>query len=301
MNDLLSLRHFLVGHDNVLVYGNLSRYPDTLFETLNSDDQLNVVIRSRHYPCPSSPDNRIRVSDDHVDACDMFVLLEPDYDELVEKPPLATRWVIFTSHVTFRGRPETVWTRVCYFHANDVASLARNTQHLLKLQKPSQETKNIYRVQSDAVHRTIVRGASEKALASPTFVVVDLTTYFDNLKMSLALWDAFDYMLSHKEHVRGWVICFPSSGRRSFEQFIQICMDRLFCVTFEYGNVTTLKRIVTLIPYYTLGYIDETYTVSERYIYHIPYIVPTEPIEVCKAATRHNLQHWAKNVYRIKK
>jgi len=269
---------------------------------LCSDPQLNVVIRSRHYPCPSTSDNRIRVGNDSVDACDIFVLLEPGYDELVTKPPQATRWVIFTSHLTFKGRLETVWTRVCYFHAHHVGNLARDTQHLLKLQKPSLETKNIQRLKMNTVHRITLSGKSDTPLTTPhTFVVIDLTMHFDTLKMSLALWDAFDYMLSHKNFIEGWLIVFPSSGRQSFEQLIQHCMDRLFCATFEYGNVTSMKQIVTLIPYYTLGCIEETFDVSKRYLYNIPYIAPILPVDACKAAIQHNLEHWAKNIYRIKK
>ena len=300
MKDLLDLLHFLVSHDNVIVYGNLGRYPNTIFEMLCSDPQLNVVIRSLHYPCPSTSDNRIRASH-KVDLCDMFVLLEPGYNELVDKPPQATRWVIFTSHLTFKGRPETVWTRVCYFHVHHVGNLARDTQYLLKLQKPSLETKQVRSIKTDALHRSIVSGASEKPLTTPhTFVVIDLTLYFDTLKMSLALWDAFDYMLSHKDFVQEWLICFPSSGRKAFEQFIQHCMDRLFCATFEYGNVTSMKQIATLIPYYTSGCIEETFEVTKYHLYSIPYIAPTLSIDACKAATQYNLEHWAKNVYRIK-
>jgi hypothetical protein len=300
MKDLLDLLHFLVCHDNVIVYGNLGRNPATVFEMLSSDPHLNAVIRSLHYPCPSTSDNRIRACH-KVDLCDMFVLLEPGYDELVEKPPQATRWVIFTSHLTFKGRPETVWTRVCYFHAHHVGNLARDTQYLLKLQKPSLETNQVQRIKTDALHRIIVTGASEKPLTTPhTFVVIDLTLYFDTLKMSLALWDAFDYMLSYKDVVQGWLICFPSSGRNAFEQFIQHCMDRLFCTTFEHGNVISMKQIATLIPYYTSGCIEETFQVTKCHLYSIPYIAPTLSADVCKAATQYNLEHWGKNVYRIK-
>lgn len=301
MHNLLDLLHFLVSHDNVIVYGNLGRYPETVFEMLCSDPQLNVVIRSLHYPCPSTLDRRVRVSD-RVDACDLFILLEPGYEEEVHKPPQATRWVIFSSHLTFRGRPETVWTRVCYFHANHVGDMALNTQHLLKLQKPSLETKNIRRVKFDAVHRTFLKGGSETPLSVPnTFVIIDLTGYFDHLTMTLKFWDAFDYMLLNKNSIQGWVVCFSSSGQRAFKQFTQHCMDRLFCTTFEFGNVTCMKHIVTLIPHYTLGCIDETFDIPKRSLYHIQYITPSSTLEACKAATQFNLEHWVNNIYRIKK
>ncbi|KAG8171044.1 hypothetical protein JTE90_022621 [Oedothorax gibbosus] len=305
MNSLQDLLHFILRHDNVVVFGNLGRNPQVVYKMLHADPHLQVVVQSQFYFSGSSPDNRIRMvthGDIPPDPIDLFVVLEPEPYKLLQKPHQAVRWVVFTSHLTFKSRPETVWTHVCYFHSFNLTEMCRNTQRLLQLQDTSFQTANVNDVRVNAVNTVVVPRQKDTALSEPnTFVIVDLTQYTHPFTMSLAFWDSFDYMLKHVDFIQGWRICFPLKfGRAAFEQFIQTCLDTLFCKRFEHGNVTSLNHILTLLPYYKSGCIDQTFNVPKRRFLGAEIIAPINPDDICKAATMHNLEHWAGNVYRIK-
>ncbi|KAG8173821.1 hypothetical protein JTE90_016310 [Oedothorax gibbosus] len=306
MNNLQDLLQFILRHDGVAVFGNLGRNPQVVYDMLAADSQLQVVIRSNYYIAVGSVDNRIRMitsGDIPPDPIDLYVVLEPDPYKLVEKPRQAARWVVFTSHFTYQSRPETVWTYVSYFHGINVSDMMRNTQHLLKLQENSIQTHNVQNVPVNSINKLIVPRQTDDTLSAPdTFVIINLIHFSNPHLMSLAFWDAFDYMLAHKDFVKGWLICFPlKNGRHAFEQFIQNCLDALFCKTFEHGNVTSMTQILTLIPYYKSGSIDQTFNVPISQFIGAEYIAPQDPIDTCKAATMYNLEHWVGNLYRIKK
>ena len=306
MKSLQDLLQFLLRHDNVAVFGNLGRNPQVVYDMLAADPQLHVVIQSHYYFSVGSLDNRIRMittADIPPDPIDLLVVLEPAPYKRLVKPPQAARWVVFTSHFTYHSSPDVVWTYVSYFHHANVSDLMRHTQHLLKLQGTSIQTHNVHDVPVNAVHTLVVPRHSEVALSAPdTFVLVNLTELTSPHVMSLAFWDAFDYMLAHKDFVQGWLICFPlKKGRVAFEQFIQHCLDALFCKTFEHGNVTAMSQILTLVPYYKSGSIDRTFQVPVYDLLGVEYIAPRDPVDACKAATVYNLEHWAGHLYRIKK
>ncbi|GFT71245.1 uncharacterized protein NPIL_552051 [Nephila pilipes] len=236
MNSVQDLLQFILRHDYVVVFGNLGRYPRVLFEALAADNQLNVAIQSQYYLCPSTPDERIRVvKPNHVQPCDLFVVLEPTPYQLLEKPAQATRMVVFTSHFTYNTRPENVWTFVSFFHTLNVTEMSRHTQELLSRQDHSIQTSSISQVHVDAVHTVTLYGRGDGTLITPdTYVLIDLTKYSSPFHMFLAVWDSFDYMLSNKNFIKGWMICFPQkNGRQAFDQFIQNCLDKLFCKTLK--------------------------------------------------------------------
>lgn len=305
MQSLQELLQFLLRHDNVVVFGNLGRNQQVVYNMLLADPQLQVVIQTRFYFPINSPDGRIRIinnNDIPPDPIDLFVVLEPEPYALLQKPPQAARWVVFTSHLTFNSRPDTVWTHVCYFHSPNLSEMCRNTQRLLQLQDTSFQTANVNDVRVNAVHKLVLPRTTDATLSEPnTFVIVNLTQYTNPFIMSLVFWDAFDYMLQHVDFVQGWRICFPLKlGRAAFEQFIQTCLDTLFCKKFEHGNVKSLNQILTLLPYYRSGCIDQTFNVPKSRFLGAEFIAPVNPEDTCKAATMYNLEHWAGNVYRIK-
>lgn len=306
MNTLQDLLQFLLRHDNVVVFGNLGRNPQVVYNMLAADPHLHVVIQSQFYVSGSSADNRIRMitnADIPPDPIDLFVVMEPEPYKLLQKPPQAARWVVFTSHLTFTSRPETVWTHVCYFHSSNLSEMCRNTQRLLQLQGASFQTANVHDVRVNAVNTLVVPRQTDATLSEPnTFVIVNLTQYTHPFIMSLAFWDSFDYMLKHVDFIQGWRICFPLKyGRAAFEQFIQTCLDTLFCKKIEHGNVKSLNQILTLLPYYKSGCVDRTFNVPKSRFLGAEYIAPVDSIDICKAATMYNLEHWVGNMYRIKK
>ncbi|GFX53098.1 uncharacterized protein TNCV_3285611 [Trichonephila clavipes] len=303
MNSIQDLLQIILRHDYVVVFGNLGRYPRVLFDAFLADSQLNVAIYSPYYLCSSTPDERIRVvKSSKVQPCDLYVVLEPPPYQLLEKPAQATRMVVFTSHFTYKTHPENVWTFVSFFHTLNVTELARNTQELLSLQDHSIQTPSIHQVQVDAVHKVTLSGRADGALDNPnTYVLINLSGYSSPFHMFLAIWDSFDYMLTNKNFVKKWMICFPhSGGRKAFDQFLQNCLDNLFCKKFEHGNVTSIGNILSLMPFYKSGCIHQTFSIPKGRILGVEYVAPITLTDACKAATMYNLEHWVGNVYRIK-
>ncbi|GFV82866.1 uncharacterized protein TNCV_1178811 [Trichonephila clavipes] len=209
--------------------------------------------------------------------------------------------VVFTSHFTYKTRPENVWIFVSFFHTLNVTELARNTQELLSLQDHSIQKLSIHQVQVDAVHKVTLSGRADSALDNPnTCVLINLSGYSSHFHMFLAILDSFD-MLTNKNFGKKWMICFPQSGgRKAFDQFLQNCFDKLFCNTFEHGNVIATGNNLFLIPFYKSGCIHQTFSIPKGRILGDEYVEPNTLTNACKAATLYNLEYWVGNVYQIK-
>lgn len=303
MNTLDELFRFILKHDHVVVFGNLGRHPNVIFDQLVSDPQLNVIVQSYLYNVPSTPDNRIRSNPPNQnESCDLMVIVEPIPNEPLKKPPNAARLVVFTSHLNFSKTLETVWTFVSYFHTPSLQLQAAHTQELLKAQDTSVQVKDMNQVHVDSINTLVIQGQSEQPVSLPnTYVLVDLTRYSHALTMYLAFLDAFDFMLVNKNYIEKWMICFPQQrGRQAFDQFVQYCLDEFHCKDFQNGNVTDKGTILSLLPYYKSGSIDLNFTIPISKVLGVEYISPVTQEDVCKAATKYNLEHWVGNIYRIR-
>lgn len=295
MNTLSELLSFVLQQDRSIVFGNLGRYPHLLFETLIEIPSLHVIFVSMHCPF-TSKDHRIRVQriQDPIDRCDLLVYLEPPSSRLIEKSSLASRVVVFTSHFTFKLPNGERWIWVCYFHGMDV----EGTQQLLARQDFPIQTRNIGLVQLDHTNVLTLSKRSDAAPKAPnTYVIVDLTHFNkDTLSMYLAFWDAFDYLLEHQSLIDRWVVCFADHGRQAFIRFTQKVLDVLFCRTFEHGNVQDIRDILSLLPFYKSGTIDQTFDLKVSDFGGIKYVAPKTIEEACKAAAMHNVLPLVKNV-----
>lgn len=307
MNTLTDLFQFILRHDQVVVFGNLGRNPKIISEFLASDPGINVAVLSQFYLFDSTEDNRIRVVNPNqpLDFCDLYIIVEPTPYELVEKPPKATRMVIFTSHFAYNTRPETVWTNVCYFHTDtsSISDAVKYTQDLLKSQDHSIQTQNVNLISVEATNKLIISGQPDTPFieTSDTYVIIDLTRFETPFIMYLAFLNAFDFLVANKNSVKRWVMCFnQKTGRKGFDQFTQYCLDKLFCKRIEHGNVTEIGKILALLPFYKSGSIDRAFTIPKSRFGDVDYISPSTPLETCKAATMFNLDHWVGNIYRIK-
>lgn len=295
MQNVQDLFQFVLTQDRCIVFGNLGRYPNLIFETLVSIPVLRVVIISNRCGI-SSTENRISVQRvaDPVHRCDLLVFIEPHTLQLVEKHPNASRVVVFTSHYTFKKPSGERWINVCYFQGMDV----NGTKDLISLQDFPIQTRNVGLVQVNHVNVLTISGRSTAApKQSGTYVIVDLTNYNkETLHMYLAFWDAFDYMLEHKNFIHRWVICFPEEGRQAFNQFTQRVMDALFCKTFEHGNVQDHRTILSLLPFYRSGTIDKSYNLSVSSFGGIKFVAPKTVQDACKVAVMHDTLPLSKNV-----
>lgn len=295
MQTLQDLFNFILLQDRSIVFGNLGRYPHLLFETLVSIPSIQVTFVSTNCKFVSK-DNRIRVQrpTDPIHQCDLLIYLEPASLRLIEKHPLAAKAVAFTSHFTFKVPNGERWIPICYFHGMN----AIGTKNLIAKQDFPIQTKNVGLVQID---HTNVLTISKRISAAPkepnTYVIVDLTHYTkDTLSMYLAFWDAFDYLLEHQTKIHRWVTCFSDNGRQAFVRFTQKVIDALFCRTFEHGNVTEHRTLLSLLPFYTSGTIDKTFDFKRSDFGGMKFVAPKTLEDACKAAAMHDVTPLARNV-----
>lgn len=295
MQTLQDLLHFIQSQERSIVFGNLGRYPNRLFEMLVSAPLLRVIIVSKNSAF-SSTENRIRVQrpGDPIKQCDLLVYVEPATLQLVEKHPLASRVVVFTSHYTFQKPKGEEWINICYFHGMNAA----DTKAMIALQNFPIQTENVGLVEVDYANVLKISG---RTMAAPkqadTFVIVDLTNFNkDVLTMYLAFWDAFDYLLEFKELIDRWVVCFSTNGRQAFVRFTQKVIDALFCRNFEHGNVNNYRDIVSLLPFYQSGIIDTPFEMKLATFGGMNFAVLNTVEEACKTAAIHNVIPVAKNV-----
>lgn len=295
MQTLQDLFKFILSQERSIVFGNLGRYPHLLFENLITIPSIRVTFVSTICSF-SSKDNRIQVQrpTEPIHQCDLLIYLEPMSLRLVEKPVLATRAVVFTSHYTFKLPNGERWINVCFFHGMN----ATGTKELLSKQDFPIQTRNVGLVQID---HTNVLTISKRIAAAPkepnTYVIVDLTHYNkETLPMYLAFWDTFDYLLEHQTRIHRWVTCFSDNNRQAFIRFTQKVIDALFCRTFEHGNVKDHRTILSLLPFYTSGTIDRTFDLKVSDFGGMKFVAPKTIEDACKAAAMHDVLPVTKNV-----
>lgn len=295
MQTLEELFKFILEQERSLVFGNLSRYPQLIYESLVSIPSLQVLILSNHCPL-TSKESRIRVqrSSDPIDRCDLLIYIEPAASQLITKHALASRVVVFASHFAFQKPDNERWVPVSYFHGVDPTA----TQELLSIQDFPLQTRNVGLVEVDREHVLALSGRIPNAPRhADTYVIVNLTPFHkDALSMYLAFWDAFDYLLEHRAFVNRWVCCFSDQNRPGFLRFTQKVIDALFCRTFEHGNVTETRQILLLLPFFQSGTIDRTFDLNVSVFGQMKFVAPKTVEDACKAAAMHNVVPVAKNV-----
>ncbi|GFY38837.1 uncharacterized protein TNIN_3621 [Trichonephila inaurata madagascariensis] len=117
-----------MSQDQTIVFGNLGRHPNVLYEYIsNNQPSLEVVVVSRHYFFPMNANDKICYAS-HIQAknikCDLLIYTEPIPYETIIKPDGVSTMVVFSSHLAI-PLPDH-WTKVCYFHYVDLTSTAEN-------------------------------------------------------------------------------------------------------------------------------------------------------------------------------
>lgn len=296
METILDLLNFILQQDRCIIFGDLGRYPNILYENLQNIPLIKICFVSNNRDLYSS-DNRIRVlrPGDPIEKCDLLIYLEPGSLQFIEKHPLVSRVAIFTSHFTFQTPNREWWTNICFFMKK------ADTAELLEKQDFSIQTKNIGLVKIDHVNVLTISGkTSTSPQTNDTYVIVDLTKFNkDSLSMYLAFWDAFDYMMEYKDLIYRWVVCFPEHGRLAFTRFTQKVLDSLFCKKIEHGNVKDIQSLVTLLPFYKSGSIERKFDVKMQTFGGINYVSPESIEDVCKAAIMYDVYPIIKNVFGV--
>lgn len=298
MKTVRELLNFILRQDGSIVFGDLSRYPQHLIEALKSIPLLTVVIITKDESLYSS-ENRIKIlpSVDKIEKCDLLVYLEPDSLQIVKNYSLALRVAVFTSHFTFKTMHGSKWTNICFFLKID----PEGTKKLLEKREFPVQTQNVGLVKINHVNVLTLQPGTSPFITDNTYIVLDLTKYkFNVLNTYLAFWNAFDFMLEHNDLIYQWLICFPEHGYQAFTRFTQNILDNLVCKTFEHGNVTDRKTIISLLPFYKQGVLYSEFDIDYHFFGGMKYIVPKTLEDACKAAAKHNVYPLVSNVLGIK-
>lgn len=305
MESLQDLLQFILRNEYSVVFSNLGRYPKILLDALEALPQLQISVQSNIilFPAPKEElDHRVRIVSSSLDPCDLLVVVEPSPQQKVVKPLQAKRIVVFTSQLNFQFDPATIWTPITYIHASNLQLLVDHTRRLLSIQDDAVQTNDVKNITLDVVHKLVVAGRTFDSVPhNDTYVVVDLIRCTSGFEMFMTFLNSFDFMLENIDKIRGWLICYAhKNGRLAFEQFIQNCLDKLFCRNTEYGNVTKLQHLLAMVPFYQSGCIDRNFNVSTQSFGNVRYVAVKSAIEACQAAMRYDLEHWAGPMYIIK-
>lgn len=302
---LQDLFAFVLRHEFTFVFGNLGRKPHLIYQFLAEElPGVNVAIVSPFYSFPTSGDHRIRTiepSSASTVKCDLLIYAEPmPYTRLGDKPEGVGRSVVLCSHLMLQDNVRP--TMVAYFECLSVADTIQKTRRLQTLQDGSVQTNNVNHIKSPL--RVQVIDPSTASLEHPdTFAVIDLTHHTSPIRLYLSFWDAFDVLLRHVECVGRWVIAFPERhGAKVFEQLAQDVIDKLYCLKFEHGNVSSRSNhLLSLMPFYKSGVVDpQSFDVATDTFCGLEYTAPDSAEDVFKAGAKFNLEHWVGSVYRLR-
>lgn len=316
MESVQDLMQAILGNQYTVVFSNLGRYPEILFKAFEAMPHLQVAVQSPRIELEVSPHVRVvKSSDDETtttpplrDACNLLVVLEPSPNDVVVKPAHVLRVAVFTSQLCFQWCPDEIpWKHVVYFHAPDTLQvLADDTKRLMAVQDASLQTRDLElvfeQIPVDSFHIVRVEGRKHDALRNDdTYVMVDLRRHTSPFSMLIAFLDAFDFMLANVGNVKRWCLCFPEkNGRRSFDQSVQNCLDRLFCLEIDGGNVTSLAKVLTLVPFYRSGCFNRNFDIPTFSFQNLECVAVKTPQEACRAAAKYDMEHWAGPIYHVK-
>lgn len=299
MQTLEDLFQFISEHEQTIVFGNLGRYPQIVFRALMSRPHLQVAVVSRHKTFPTQ-EPRIRLVDPkHPIQCDWLIVMEPQRDERIRKPFLASRMVVFTSHFAFETDSKDWWNYVCYFEGKD---LRARTHQLMSLEDVPVQTRNVGLLQMDHANVVTLSGGKPSVTPQPdSFFIVDLTQYRDDLlKMYLSFLDAFDCMLDNASMVSRWVTCFPErNGAEAFRKWTQKTLNVLFCKKMEHGNYTSVQEIVTLLPFYKFATVNFEFGMEPIELGGMKMLFLKSVTDVAKASVLYNLVPITKNAFYV--
>ncbi|GFT52037.1 uncharacterized protein NPIL_204311 [Nephila pilipes] len=301
MKTIDELFEFIFENDKTVVYGNLGRQPHVLFEYLiRNYPTFEIHVFSDYYHLPSA--SNIQVNRDFYGKCDLLIFIEPPPNMIVSPPKEAARIVVFTSHLllTEMSSPSVY---VSFFNVPNIRNEILNVKSVLSLQENSVQAMrgdvlknqiNYFNVKTIGVNFpvcdiNIVPGKPTNPLEYKTFVIADLTNTTSPLNLLVYLWDIFDYLKDNIDKIERWLICFPEKRIKRYEQFVQECINKLFCKTFMHGNVINSAELLGLTPFYKSGVFDKSHSCENKYFCRLKYVAPTNETEAFKTCIAHNL------------
>jgi hypothetical protein len=296
LESFLKLIRFILRQSQVVVFGNMTKHLVLFLQEIQkSFPTIRVVVTSPYQQrCVFPSTETIRFVDYHSIAsehCDLLILVEPLPNVSFKKPVNVSRFVVFTSHLNFTA--DDIVSYVSYFH--DWESIVAPMKRLLDIQEPAVQSESPLPIYADS---TILKGSEPVQLSrySPEKIVVYID---DDKEMHLSFLDAV-YFLLHRSGVESWVVCFQKpTYKKKLDQFFQRTIDRLHCIRFDAGNLTDVRDILKVIPFYRSGVVDYSCESKLFSFGNVKYVALDSIADACRAVMKYNLVHLVGPMYAI--
>lgn len=317
MNSIKNVFNFINKNERTIVYGNLGRKYHMIYDYIIKElPTFEVIVESKYYKLFSK--DHIHVSSHSIEKCDLYIFIEPEPETLIIHPELASKVVIFTSHLLLKFLNNSFWAFATYFHFNKSKETEINaTKRLLELQQPSRYLNKLekifkYKLDFDEVKTVsvntgdtasmndivLIPGNALPVLNRKTVVIADITQVTTSGGMYVYLLDIIDFMKENIEMIEYWFICFPNHNIEKFDHIVNKNLDKLFCMNFKYSNVS-LPNLILIYPFNKVGTINRCKPCVKKKFCQLTYIAPENDTEAFNASTLFNLELLVNNLYII--
>lgn len=315
MKSIENLFQFIMRNERTIVYGNLGRKYHMIYEYIIKElPTFEVIVESKYYKLFSR--DHIHVSSQSAEKCDLYIFIEPEPESLIIHPKLASKVVIFTSHLLSKFLNNSFWAFATYFHFNkSKEEEIRATKRLLELQQTSRYLNKLdkifkHRLDFDEILTVssntgptasandiiLIPGNALPTLNRMTVVIADLTQVTTSGGMFVYLLDIIDFIKENIDKVEYWFVCFPNNNNEKFDYIITKNLDKLFCMNFKYSNVS-LPNLILLYPFNKVGTINRCKPCVQNKFCNLNYIAPEHDSDAFSASTLFNLEPLVKNLY----
>lgn len=315
MESIDDLFKFILKNERTLVYGNLGRNYQLIYEYIIKNlPTFEIIINSKYYNLLSK--EHIHVNTETNSKCDIYIFIEPEPNSIITQPDMALRVVVFASHLSINTLRGITWARVSYFHLHNpinteientkkLISLKQNTIYMNKLDKIFKYKLNFDEVRTVSVNIgfnasindiILIPGNVYPKLYKKTVIIADLTQATSAGAIYTYLLDIIDFLKDNIDMIEFWQVCFPQEYQSSFEYMIKNNIDKLFCIKFKYTNVS-FYNIILIYPFYNVGTINRTKSCEFKKFCHFNYIAPAADDKAYSTATYYNLILLTHDIY----
>lgn len=317
MDSLKNVFDFILKNEKTVVYGNLGRKYYLIYDYILKElPTFEVIMESKYYKLFSK--DHIHVNVQTSSKCDLYIYIEPDPDILIIHPELASKVVIFTSHLLPRFLNQSYWAPAAYFHLNksiqmeinkikDLNALQQTSRYFDKLDKVFKYRLDFNNVKTVSVNTGISAAINDIILipgnpfpifTEKTVVIADLTQATSGCSIYLYLLDIIDFLKENIDMIEYWFICFPNHHNVAFQNIVNNNLDELFCKNFKYSNIS-MSDLISINPFFKIGTINRSKACDKKLFCHLSYVAPTNDFEAYSISTLLNLEPLTYNIYLV--
>lgn len=315
MDSIDEVFKFIMKNERTIVYGNLGRKYYIIYDyIIRNYPTFEIIIDSKYYNLFSK--EHIHVNSQVSTKCDLFIYIEPEPVSLIIQPELASRVVVFTSHLCSKFLNYSYWAFASYIHLNNsIDDEIQKTKKLISLQQPSRYFNKIdklfkYRLDFDEIRLVsvntsanastndivLIPGNIYPSLEKKTVIIADLTHSISAGAIYIYLLDIIDFLKENINMIEYWFICFPVTHNVEYINVINTTINKLFCRDFKYSNIS-LPQTILIYPFYKTGTVNRCEPCETKRFCNLNYVAPMNYCEAYSVAIVHNLEPLTNSIY----